>query len=73
MTTGCNMNYQVRKHGASQIWLNPGLDASNPVTVTFGSFDGSVVQATFSGVLVSPTLGGSTLTIQGSIDAALTQ
>jgi hypothetical protein len=73
MTTGCSLNYQARKHGASQIWLNPGLDPSNPVTVTFQSFDGTVVQATFSGVLMSPTLGGSTLSLQGSMDAALTQ
>jgi hypothetical protein len=73
LTTGCSMTYQARKHGASQIWLNPGLDASNPVTVTFQSFDGTIVQATFNGVLMSGTFGGSTLSIQGSIDAALAQ
>jgi hypothetical protein len=72
MTMGCNMNYAVHKHGG-EIWLNTGLDPNNPMTVTFASFDGTVVQGTFSGVLTSATLGGSTLSIQGSFDAALTQ
>jgi hypothetical protein len=62
----------VRKRRQVQSWLNPGLDPSNPVQVTVESFDGTVVQGTFSGNLQPTTIGaGSTLSVQGTFRGPL--
>ena len=71
-TTACSLSYTMRKHRQFQSWLNPGLDPSNPVQVTVESFDGTVVQGTFSGTLEPTTIGaGPTLSVQGTFRGPL--
>jgi hypothetical protein len=69
--TGCSLNYMVRKGRHSQSWLNTGLDPSNPVQVTV-SFDGTIVQGSFSGSLQPTTFGaGPALGVQGTFRGPL--
>jgi len=70
--TMCNATYATRRGNRAETWLNTGLDPGNAFHVTFTSFDGSVVQGTLSGTLLSATVrDGSTLTMQGSFRGPL--
>jgi hypothetical protein len=66
--------YATRSRGGHvSTWLNTGFDPNNPITVTFQSFDGSVVQGTFSMTLTSASFDGTTVSIQGSFKGPLRQ
>jgi hypothetical protein len=68
---GCNMNYTVRKGRRYQGWINPGGDPTNLVVVTIDSFDGSVIQGSFSCTMQSTTFGGPALAVQGTFRGPL--
>jgi len=69
---GFSLSYTVHKRRQVPSWLNPGLDPSNPVQLTVESFDGTVVQGSFSGNLQPTTFGaGPALGVQGAFRGPL--